>query len=160
VESPVRPVPVVKSTRLSCQRQGPTARLGKRGTHEGVGESNSLRRRLVLCPMSNRFAGGAAGSRSAHKSRANSYRRLLGDIGVGPLDRNAAARDPIMAHCHSRLDRRLLSASWRSPRSTCNRRPNVPMKIHTQALPTPIATRRRRKALARAIGAPHSSGPN
>ena len=108
------------------------SRLGKGGTHEGVGKSNSLRRRLVVCPISHRFAGGAAGSRSAHKSRANSYWRLLGDsIGVGPLDRNAAARDPIMAHCHSRLDRRLLSASWRSPRSSCNRRPNVPMKIHS-----------------------------
>ena len=91
--------------------------LRKGGAHEGIAKSNSLRRRLVVWPIRNRVAGGAAGSPSAQ--RANSYWRLLGDsIGVGLLDRNAAVRDPIMAHCHSRLDRRLLSASWRSPRSS------------------------------------------
>src|SRR5882724_12262125 len=119
--------------RAASLRLHPTARLGKGGTHEGVGESNSLRRRLVVWPISNRFAGGAAGSRS-HK-RANSYWRLLSDsIGVGLLDRNAAVRDPIMAHFHSRVDRRLLSAPWRSPRSGWNRRP-VPMKFQTETLP-------------------------
>src|SRR5882757_2058416 len=113
-----------------------SGKLRKGGAHEGTAKSNSLRRRLVVWPISNRFAGGAAGSRSEHKSRANSYWRLLGDsIGAGLLDRNADVRDPIMAHCHSRLDRGLLSASWRSPRSTCNRRPNVRMKIQTETLP-------------------------
>ncbi len=113
---------------------------GEGGAHEGFArrfakrfaESNFLRRRLVVRPVGNRFAGGVAANGS-DRSGVSHHRRRLGNIsGAVILDGHADVRDPNMAHCHRRLDRRLLSASWLGPRSIGNRRSDNSMKSKTE----------------------------